>query len=183
MREDEQEGTSPEWRFVGFLRGLERSEDRGALAKLRRSVGKDYPSAEALRLIAPFLPQDQTRSWKTRCYELVAGLFAAHPAAGGGGNMGDAFLRLGSHESAQKRFVALLDSDPDDLPHRLRQAVSLARSKDVPIDWARLLTDLLHWDDESRWVQYKWARAYWANANVVGDQKSAADVAAAVEGA
>jgi CRISPR system Cascade subunit CasB len=149
---------SPELRFVQFLRGLEASRDRGALAVLRRVLGRDAPSAEALRRIVPHLPPEER---KHRWYFLVAGLFASHPATGGAGNMGDAFRHLGEHDSAQKRFAALLDSDARDLPHRLRQAVSLAKAKPVPIDWLRLLNDLLHWEHEARYVQQRWAQAYW----------------------
>lgn len=151
----------PEETFVSFLRGLELRNDRGALAKLRRNLGKRAPDAEMLRLVVPHLPQADRDRWKAPWYFRVASLFALHPEPGGRGNMGDVFRRLGSHESAQKRFVALLESNPEDLPHRLRQAVSLAKSAGVPINWLRLVKDLLHWDNESRYVQEQWARAYW----------------------
>ena len=177
MAEDEVNKTSAEWRFIAFLRGLEQRQDRGALAKLRRDVGKGTPGAETLRLIAPFLPPGEGRQWRHRCYELVAGLFALHPAPGGTGNMGDTFKRLGDHESAQKRFVALLDSDADDLPHRLRQAVSLVKSKDVPINWLQLFKDLQRWDSEDRYVQYRWARAYWSRRGETGNQQPATTAA------
>lgn len=166
-----------EARFIGFLQSLERRQDRGALARLRRSVGKEVPSAESLRLVAPYLPDDKRRSWRVRCYELVAGLFGLHPAAGGSGNMGNTFQRLGYHESAQKRFAALLESDADDLPYRLRQAVSLARSRDVPIDWLRLLRDIQEWNRGDRRVQYWWARAYWGTADSRETQTTAVSAA------
>jgi CRISPR type I-E-associated protein CasB/Cse2 len=149
---------SPEERFVSFLHALAAREDRGALAKLRRRAGKD-PDADMLRLVVPYLPED--RPWAHRWYFLTAALFGLHPESGGRGNLGEAFRQLGDNESAQKRFVALLDSHADDLPHRLRQAVGLARSKNVAIDWLQLLNDLLHWDSENRTVQTRWARAYW----------------------
>jgi len=179
---EEEVKTSGERRFISFLEGLERRQDRGALATLRRSVGKETPDAGTLRLIAPFLPPGEGRQWRHRCYELVAELFALHPALGGAGNLGDTFKRLGDHESAQKRFVALLDSDADDLPHRLRQAVSLARSKEVPLNWLRLLKDLLHWDSEDRYVQYRWARAYWGGKRETANQPSATTAANEKEG-
>lgn len=181
---DAMNNQSAEWRFVAYLRSLTRSEARGALAKLRRSVGKDTPDAEALRLIAPYLPADKHRTWRCQCYELVAGLFALHPESDGSANFGASFRhpRMGDNESAQKRFVALLDSDVADLPHRLRQAVRLAKSKEVPINWAQLLKDLLSWDHEDRFVQYSWARAYWGSRGIEESQEPAAAAGSEKEG-
>lgn len=163
-------------RFVSFLLGLARTENRGALAALRRGLGRERtPPAEMLRLVVPYLPQN--RPWEHRWYFLVASLFGLHPETGGKGDLGDTFRSLGAHESAQKRFVALLDAHPDDLPYRLRQAVALAKSKEAPVNWFQLLEDLFRWQTESRYVQQRWARSYWArrnqeesNANQVGQE-------------
>jgi CRISPR system Cascade subunit CasB len=152
---------SPEERFVSFLHALAAREDRGALAALRRGLGRP-PPAEMLRLVERYVPED--RPWARDWYYLTAALFGLHPESGGRGNLGETFRQLGDNESAQKRFVALLDSHADDLPHRLRQAVGLARSKNAAIDWLQLLTDLLRWDSENRTVQTRWARAYWKQA-------------------
>lgn len=159
---DEQEiPQEPHARFVSFLLGLAGREDRGALAALRRGLGKEAaPPAEMLRLVVPHLPAD--RPWEHRWYYTIGALFGLYPHSGGQGNLGNTFRRLGNHESAQKRFVALLDAHPDDLPYHLRQAVALAKSNDVKVNWYRLLEDLLHWRTESRYVQQHWARAYWA---------------------
>ena len=160
MTSTPQKERTPQEQFVAFLRGLAERQDRGALAQLRRSLGRP-PDAEMLRLVVPYLPQD--RRWEHRWYFVTASLFGLYPDPGGKGNLGDTFRQLGDHESAQKRFIALLDSHSEDLPHRLRQAVSLAKSSGAPIDWYRLLEDLLHWDTENRVVQQRWARAYWGH--------------------
>jgi CRISPR system Cascade subunit CasB len=179
MTEDSGERHFPGEGFVAFLKGLAASEDRGALAVLRRGLGREEtPDAACLRLVVPRLPAE---TWKHPWYYLIAGLFALHPAAGGSGNLGEVFRRLGDHESAQKRFVALLNSRVDDVPHRLRQAVSLARSNDVPVDWGQLLRDLLHWGNESKFVQHAWARSYWGTSGEETNQENQVAPAASAE--
>jgi CRISPR system Cascade subunit CasB len=69
----------------------------------------------------------------------------------------------------ERRFVALLNCHQDDLDHHLRQAVSLLKSKDAPVDWAELLKDIQRWDNDDRLVQRRWARAFWG-----GRQRDAA---------
>jgi len=171
MTDDEDTRQEPHARFVSFLLGLAAREDRGALAALRRGLGKEAaPPAEMLRLVVPYLPPD--RPWEHRWYYTVGTLFGLYPHSGGRGNLGDTFRHLGDHESAQKRFVALLDAHPDDVPYRLRQAVALAKSNDVPVNWFQLLEDLLHWRTDSRYVQQRWARAYWAPQKASSENKT-----------
>lgn len=146
-------------RFVAYLEGLERRGDRGALAKLRRGAGKKPgASVDALPLVVPFLPQD---NWDTEAFFTVAGLFALHPEPGGAGNFGATFRALGDHESAKKRFAALLDAHEDEVSEHLRHAITLARSKGARVDYRQLLWDLTHWTHPDRFVQLEWARAYW----------------------
>lgn len=146
-------------RFVAYLEGLERRGDRGALAKLRRGAGrKPGESVDALPLVVPFLPQGD---WDTRSFFTVGALFALHPEPGGGGNFGATFRALGDHDSARKRFAALLDAHEDELGEHLRHAVTLARSKGARVDYRQLLWDLTHWTHPQRFVQLEWARAYW----------------------
>lgn len=48
-------------------------------------------------------------------------------------------------KGVEKRFTVLLNSRSTDLPVRLRQAILLLASKEIRIDWVRLLEDLLIW--------------------------------------
>lgn len=92
-------------------------------------------------------------------------------------NLGASFHQLTAatgSESVEKRFVALLNAEREDLPLHLRHAVSLLRAHDIPVDWARLLTDLASWDREDRRVQSAWARAFWRH-------ESASSIAAHTE--
>jgi CRISPR system Cascade subunit CasB len=134
--------------------------DRATLAELRRGLGKDvsYLLCRVGWLFNGVPDSDHALADAA----LVASLFASYPEANGSDSLGAAFRRLPESESIEKRFVALVDCARDDLPGRLRQAVSLLKAKDVALSWAELLNDLRCWDYESRRVQWKWSRAFWA---------------------
>jgi len=144
--------------FVGHLQQLAQRDDRAALAKLRRGLGREPGEVvEALPLVVPWIPDSPAGRWAF----VVAPLFALHPSHADAGDFGRSFRLLGDEESFEKRFSALLNSHEDELPARLRQAVALMKSKDVRIDFRRLLRDLTGWSHESRFVQLRWARSYW----------------------
>jgi CRISPR system Cascade subunit CasB len=112
---------------------------------------------------------------------LVASLFALwHEAKQGrlqrpAESFGGSFDRLRSVtglDSIEKRFAVLIDSHPDELPTRLRHAVTLLRSKDIPINWEQLLRDLLRWRAENRPVQRRWARDFWTRNEAAGSDMS-----------
>jgi CRISPR system Cascade subunit CasB len=170
-----------EERFVEYLEGLERNEDRAALAALRRSLGKiPGEAAEAHRYVLPFNPA----AWEESAYYLVSGLFALHPQNWRRDaddrnltNLGASFARLGSavdSKSIEKRFVALLNCHEDDLAEHLRHAIALLGSKEIPVDWVQLLKDLRNWNHEDRFVQLSWARAFWGRADEQTQTNSAA---------
>ncbi len=58
--------------------------------------------------------------------------------------------------SIERRFINMLDADPDQLPHRLRQMIALL--KDWAIDFDDLLKRLLFWHDDRKRTQNAWAR-------------------------
>ena len=69
----------------------------------------------------------------------------------------------GETTSTERRFVTLLDADDaSQLAHHLRQMVQLVRAEEgLRIFWAELLTDLRRWNSDERYVQRKWARAFY----------------------
>jgi len=149
--------------FTTYLEGLR--DDRAALAALRRGLGQSPGTAASMYpYVVRWLSQD-TPPWQETAYYLVAALFAYHPAEGGTGNMGDHFARArdpqGDDTAIERRFTALLAAHLDDLDFYLRQAISFLKSKEVPISWHQLLSDLLAWDHPDRYVQQRWARAFW----------------------
>jgi CRISPR system Cascade subunit CasB len=157
--------------FVARLRRLAEDDDRGALAALRASLQDPHGMAAAASPhVVPFLP-DAEDLYRDRAFFLVGALFALHRDPGGEGtSLGRAFRRIneaqegagaGDNESLRRRFVALLDADAGDLAEHLRHAVSLARAKQIPLDWERLLRDTLRWRSDSRYVQRRLARDFW----------------------
>jgi len=151
--------------FITYLEGLR--EDRGALAALRRGLGQPPGTVPGMyRYVVPWLPADAP-PWLEDAYYLVAALLAYHPASGGSGNMGNHFARTcdrGDNSAVERRFTALLAAHPEDLGFYLRQAVSFVKSKDVPVNWHQLLSDVLAWGHPDRYVQRAWARAFWGHA-------------------
>jgi CRISPR system Cascade subunit CasB len=149
-------------RFAGHLARLAAREDRGALAALRRGLGKPPgTAAEMFPYVAPLLGREPYPARERAAY-LVASLFGSHPASAHGGQpFTDALARTDRSESYERRIVRLLGSDAEDIGDQLRHCVAFLRAQGVPVDWAQLLRDLENWDHPDRWVQRRWAKAYW----------------------
>ena len=176
--------TRPEARFVEALGDLE----RGPLAELRRSLS--YRSGQSFfleRLIYEHLPEWYRGGWNNRAAYLVAGLYALverphsnpqpdapeaehgseAPASKVPRNLGYALGRLyraqEERPSTEKRFLALLDADEEQLPDHLRYAVTLLNAGDLRPDWAQLLTDVVSWSSPERRdrTRERWAQAFY----------------------
>jgi len=77
-------------------------------------------------------------------------------------------LREGPRPDNQDvKLRALLDSACDlrdgHFFHQMRRLVHLAESKGVPVNWPKLLTDLISWNRPQRNVQKEWARTYYSD--------------------
>ncbi len=149
--------------FVEYLQTL--ADDRAALAQLRRGLGQPPGTAvDMYRYVAAWVGPSTPRAVE-EAYYLVAALYAAHPASGGSGNMGDHFrdvaVRVKDPTPVERRFNRLLTAHPDDLHFSLRQAVNYLRSHGVPVEWHQLLGDVLDWGDPNRFVQQRWATRFW----------------------
>lgn len=163
--------------FVTYLYGLcaglgsansrRAAESRQALARLRRSFAGPRQEAEAYDVVfAHDPPQAEQEVWL-----LVAGLFALHPLhrpSGPRRSLGAAMSVLVQRrgESVNRRFVQLVSVDRHGLPHYLRQTVQLLRTESVPLDYEKLLTDLLDVlcdnsrDEAAYRVRLNWARDF-----------------------
>jgi len=163
-----------------------RDRDAATLARLRRCAGKHPTSAlEQVGGLFRDVPSERRFSacfyCTLDCAAIVAALFSSwHQGkseyiADAPPSFGASFKAMADDErrrsglkpddpvpNVERRFAVLLDSHPDDLPKRLRQAVSMLRSKDIAINWVQLLNDLLYWNTENRNVQRRWARHFWA---------------------
>lgn len=171
----QRETNSQRDRLIEELENAKNADDRATLAKLRRGLGKEPGApgaAERDAWVLKRLRQDASRAELEKCC-LVASLFGLHPDSGGMGTLGAAFRQLWKSndeaEGPERRFVALLDSDSEDLPMRLRQAISLLKTNDIAINWQQLLRDLRSWSHPDRYVQRQWAKDFWSNQRSDGE--------------
>jgi len=154
--------------FIEWLEGLN-EKDTKVRAVLRRSLAFDpglyvpaYPYVE------PFI-KNEGNPWRREMFYLVAGLWAAHWREGQKGqseSLGKAcaaYQAVSGSTSTESRFIALLDADDDQLPHRLRQMIALL--KEQAIDFDDLLKKLLYWNDDKKRTQTGWARDFYRNLN------------------
>lgn len=152
-----------------FIRKLDDLEP-GPRARLRRNAGEPLAGSRGvLPLFYGLLPRSIVRPRPVEAFFLVATLHSIHPSRGGRGNLGRTMAEVAARPGANRDGVALrvsilIDSNRDELPFRLRQAVKFISSHDRPIDWPRLLSDILRWDHRGKHTQKDWARSYFGSA-------------------
>lgn len=159
-------------RFVEHIAGL----DPGARAALRRSLAfKPGTWPGAFPYVEPWV--GASSNWERQVAYLVAGLQAHSRAERSYKDLGAAAQALQAatgSDSVETRFLVVLDADADQLPHRLRQMISLMNSQGVAPAWSQLRKDLNRWRTEERWVQQRWARSYYTRpTSVAGDTDEA----------
>jgi len=154
--------------FIEWLEGLN-EQDTKVRAVLRRSLafapGLYVP---AYPYVEPFI-KNENNAWRREVFYLVAGLWATHWRAENNGKpmtLGRACAMqqvASGSTSTEGRFIALLDADQDQLPHRLRQMIALLKEQSVDFD--DLLARLLFWNDDKKRPQSGWARDFYRNLN------------------
>jgi CRISPR system Cascade subunit CasB len=123
------------------------------------------------RHVIPWIPQNQ---FLEDAAYTVASLFGLHPESGGTRTIGGALGAIRTNdsnsppESIERRFITLLSAHEDDLPVQLRQAISLLKTHDIPLDWRRLIRDIQGWTHPDRYVQKRWARDFWTRGQTTG---------------
>jgi CRISPR system Cascade subunit CasB len=139
--------------------------DTGERARLKRCSGQTINEAREIALFYSILPNGVSQS-RENIYFLIATLYAMADSTAVERDFG-ASLRQAQNPKNRKgldrRVQVLLDADENQLPFRLRQAVHYLKSQQVKINWQKLLEDLLRWSSESRSVQRRWARSYFAD--------------------
>ncbi len=192
MKEDKKFGES----FINRLEELAgvktgagenaRGEDRAALAALRRGLGREAGANwESYPIVMRYVRRDAKRT-EENAFFTVAALFGLYPSASWRRseddkrptNLGASLAILKNKnpdsDSIERRFVALLNADAEDLPTHLRHAVSLIKASDTPIliDWIKLLGHLRSWNSPDRWVQRDWSRAFWSAETTNADDEN-----------
>jgi CRISPR system Cascade subunit CasB len=138
--------------FIAFLQRYR--TDRGALANLRGALS-DARKPNAWPLLAGF-----KGAIGDPAYEIVAALWACDPDLDcDTGSLGDTLARLKTdNNSFEGRFKRLLTCDRDEITVRVAPVVRAAQAKGMSINYSRLLSDLLWWNDI---VKIEWAKAFW----------------------
>lgn len=156
--------------FIRHLQDLQQ-HNRGAMAILRRSAGfapGAYPPA--FPYVERFVPVDSHAQDSARlALYVTAALYARHPQHGPAQSLAAALGKLMQERqsgSIEQRFVALLAADPEDLPHYLRQIITLVAADGHAINYEALLEDLfryLHpYQFEARdRIRQRWARDFY----------------------
>jgi CRISPR system Cascade subunit CasB len=175
--------TRPERKY-GFVTQLlelidPNAPDRATLAHLRRGLAagdESYSLGRCGWLFQRYADDPRKEKAALLTAEVFAHAKGKCPQADGV-TVGDALGRLSREKegaSTEKRFIDLLDADAADLPHKLRQAVSLLASAGIGLDWHRLFQDLCHWDGQRypKKVQKEWARGFWSGASASADSDS-----------
>lgn len=161
------EPTPRQRQIAAFVGALERLDAAGR-ARLKRNAGRGLNEArDVQRVFFQALPYEvPERQYED--YFLLATLFPLAEPRGESASFGSTMRQVSrsrareGRESASldRRFQTMIDSDREQLPFRLRQAVRLAAASDQGVDWAQLLTDLLAWEHPERYVQRRWMKDY-----------------------
>jgi len=144
------------------------SNDNGAKADFKRALSGE---PEHLRKVYPFvLPYiGNTSEWEQEHIWIpVACLSIYYPQPirdvnkqRNFGHSGRDLASKTTSEGANRRFRALLDLALIDLKSPLTALVRQMRSKEIAIDYPKLLADLCQWEHPNQFVQDTWARAFW----------------------
>jgi CRISPR type I-E-associated protein CasB/Cse2 len=175
-------------KFIGFLMSQHGPTGRANLAELRRAAADPLSDYRDVRILGDYLPALDDRS--VDAYRLTASLFALYatkfwdkagqlelPPFGPkekrrslGASLRRLKYQLGAgQDSLDLRFSALLDTPREALAVPLRgiiQRLSTAEGR-IPVDFRRLLTDLLYWNADH--TRRYWAMDYW-QAAIQGDE-------------
>lgn len=120
----------------------------------------------------PWVTGEQTGVRPSRAFTTALHRYAASKAPGGGKAIDEVKKPL------DRRVMALLNADSEDVFHHLRHVIRLLRGSDIPVHWAQLIIDLHQWDYNGRPVQRRWSRAWWPAPPWMSDSRDATGDAA-----
>ncbi|MDR0701763.1 MAG: type I-E CRISPR-associated protein Cse2/CasB [Azoarcus sp.] len=152
--------------FIRYLQTL-KERDKGALAVLRHSLAFEPGTySKAFSYIERFAGEAaHERDARRLAPYAVAALFARHPHHTENKSFAAAFgelMRRRESDSIERRFIALLGADAENIVDYLRQATSLLAAEDIGCDYARLLEDLSSWMNPLKIEKRDNLRQHWA---------------------
>lgn len=143
--------------------------NRAGRAILKRNAGKTLSEArrieEAFYSLDPPMVHQNGAADDYECAFLIATLYCSLKGRKGG-QLADELRFLAekdgmSTDGLRRRMVSLLDCrSNEELAFRLRQVTKLLASKKRGLDWRRLFEDLTNWYHPDRYVQRRWANAF-----------------------
>lgn len=150
--------------LIQRLGELTANNNRAALATLRRSLSfppGTWPGAFRYIESVPRLGS----GWGRQVAYLIAGLYALARGKEGSGDFGNAARRFQGttdSKSVERRFISIIEADADELPHRLRQMMTLLSSEGIVPDWNQLYVELRQWNHPEKYIQQRWASSFYA---------------------
>jgi len=168
-------------RATTFLKSVQRNvdKDNAAKAALKRALTGE---ARHLRAVYPIVLRSLSGTdYNQNEWIFVACLLAYYPQPLDRDkpcNFGQSAGVLASKtdsEGADRRFRALLDTSLEDLRSPLSALVRLMKSKDIAIDYPKLIVDLCRWEHPDQYIQDQWARAFWGAPEPPKEKQEASD--------
>lgn len=150
------------------LRTCKKRDDRGMMANLRCILveNKKHRAWPALNRLGVKI-DDHVSTF-------IAGIYATHPDGDmNTGNLGETFRNIASKRGevlekhgkptpTEQRFQHLLAAKGwDELRDRVLRMARMAKSQEVPINYAKLEADLAKWEHQRDKVITDWAAAFW----------------------
>lgn len=156
--------------LLDYLEKLKARDDRGALAELRCALVESRKH-RAWPLIASFggIGDD----YPAQVVQTISGLFAHHSLTTEMGNLGDTCRALMSKDERTeylkerkvgpmtRRFQHLLAANRDEVCGRVARLVLFAKSKEVPVNYGQLESDLRRYRFDADAVRVRWAKSFW----------------------
>lgn len=154
-------------RQISFLTGLQKriENDNGAKAALKRALsGEPRHLRDVYSLVLPYL--EGISEWQQDNWLFVASLSAYYPQSikDNQRDFGYSCRQLANKsesEGTERRFKALLDTASADLHPPIAALVRQIKSKEVSVDYPKLIADLCRWDHPDQYIQDHWARTFW----------------------
>lgn len=139
-------------------------DDRGMMANLRCTLveNKKHRAWPALNRLGVEIDNDVSA--------YVAGLFATHPEEASAGNFGDTCKAIEQRRGdkrgddskltpTERRFQHLLSAERGtELNERVLRMLLMAKSQGIPVNYAKLETDMKYWSDRKK---REWAASFW----------------------
>lgn len=164
-----------------ILESIERNikNDNGAKASLKRVLtGEPRHIRAVYSIVLPYLGGIE---YNLDEWIFVAALLAYYPQKldrASPKNFGSSASGLASatnSEGADRRFRALLDTSLEDIRSPLSALIRQMKTKDIMVDYPKLIVDLCQWNHPNQYIQDEWAKSFWGYKAPKDDSDSTAE--------